>query len=49
MKRAGRNHSAALKAKVAVAAIRGERTLAELSAHFGVHPHRITQCKTQLL
>jgi len=49
MKRPRRNHSAAFKAKVAVAAIRGDRTLAELSAHFEVHPNQITQWKTQLL
>jgi transposase-like protein len=49
MKRPRRNHSAAFKAKVALAAIRGDRTLAELAAHFEVHPNPITQWKSQLL
>ena len=37
MKRKRRNHSASFKAKVAVAAIRGDKTLAELSEQFDVH------------
>lgn len=49
MKRPRRNHSAAFKAKVAVAAIRGDKTLSELAAHFQVHPNQITQWKGQLL
>ena len=44
-----RNHSPAFKAKVALAAIRGEKTLAELAEQFDVHPNRITQWRTQLL
>ena len=47
-KRARRNHSPAFKAKVALAAIRGESTLAELAQHFDVHPNQITQWKSQL-
>ena len=49
MKRPRRNHAAPFKAKVALAALKGDRTLAELAQQFGVHPSQITQWKTQLL
>jgi transposase-like protein len=41
-RRARRNHSAAFKAKVALAAIKGDRTIAQLAEHFDVHPNQIT-------
>ena len=41
-RRARRNHSPALKAKVALAAIKGEKTLAGLAEQFDVHPNQIT-------
>jgi transposase len=47
-RRARRNHTPAFKAKVALAAIRGQSTLAELAQHFDVHPNQITQWKSQL-
>ena len=48
MRRPGRNHSAAFKAKVALAAIKGDKTLAELAWQFDVHPNQITDWKSQL-
>lgn len=49
MKKPRRNHSAVFKARVALEAIRGEKTVAELAAHHQVHPTQITAWKTQLL
>ena len=48
-KRPRRNHSPAFKAKVALAAIKGEKTLSELAEQFDVHPNQITTWKSQLL
>jgi transposase len=48
-KRPRRNHSPLFKAKVALAAVRGEKTLAELAQQFDVHPNLITQWRTRLL
>ena len=47
-KRTRRTHSPGFKAKVALAAINGEKTLAELAKLFDVHPHQITAWKAQL-
>ena len=48
-KRPRRNHSPALKAKVALAAIKGDKTLAELAQQYDVHPNQITSWKAQLV
>ena len=48
-RRPRRNHTPAFKARVALAAVKGERTLAELAQQFDVHPNRITSWKAQLL
>ena len=48
-KRPRRNHSSIFKAKVALDAIRGEKTLAELAKLHDVHPNQITQWRGQLL
>ena len=48
-RRARRNHTAAFKAKVALAAFKGDKTLAELAQMFDVHPNQITAWKAQLL
>jgi len=49
MKRKRRNHGSGFKAKVALAAVRGDKTLAELSTLFDVHPNQIAEWKKQLL
>jgi transposase len=47
-RRPRRNHTPAFKAKVALASIKGEKTLADLAQQFDVHPNQITQWKSQL-
>ena len=48
-KRTRRNHSPTFKAKVALAAVKGEKTLAELAQQFDVHPNQITTWRGQLM
>ena len=47
-RRPRRNHTPAFKAKVALAAVKGDRTIAQLAEHFDVHPNQITAWKAQL-
>ncbi|WP_373429603.1 MULTISPECIES: IS3 family transposase [Cupriavidus] len=47
-KRSRRTHSATFKAKVAMAALKGDKTLAELAQQYDVHPSQITEWKQQL-
>ncbi len=48
-RRPRRNHLPQFKAKVALEAVKGEKTLAELAERFDIHPNQITHWKTQLL
>ncbi len=48
-RRPRRNHTPAFKSKVALAAIKGEKSLNDLAQQFDVHPNQITQWKAQLL
>jgi len=48
-KRPRRNHSAAFKAKVALDAIKGDKTLAEIAQKHDVHPNQVTEWRRQLL
>lgn len=48
-RRPRRSHSAAFKAKVALAALKGDKTMSELPSQFDVHPNQIKQWKDQLL
>ena len=47
-RRPRRNHTAAFKAKVALAALKGDKTLAELAQQFDVHANQITDWKTRM-
>ncbi len=49
MRRKRRNHSSVFKAKVALAAIRGDKTLGELAEQFEVHPNQIQDWRRKLL
>ena len=48
-KRTRRTHAPSFKAKVALAAIKGEKTLAELAQQYDVHPNQITAWKANLV
>lgn len=48
-RRPRRNHSPAFKAKVALATIKGDKTLSELSQLFDLHQNQIVDWKNQLL
>jgi transposase len=48
-RRPRRNHSPAFKAKVALAAIKGEKTMVDLAQEFDLHANQIKQWKDQLL
>jgi transposase-like protein len=49
MRKPRRNHSAAFKARIALEAIRGEKTVAEIAAYHEVHANQVTAWKTQAL
>jgi transposase len=49
MKRPRRNHSASFKARVAMEALRGVKTVAEIAAENNVHPAQVTSWKTDLV
>jgi transposase len=49
MRKPRRNHSAKFKAQVALEAIRGEKTIAEIAAHHEVHATQVTSWKNQAL
>jgi len=49
MSKTRRNHQPAFKAKVALEALKGEKTIHEIAAHFQVHPNQVTQWRKQLI
>jgi len=49
MSKKRRNHSAVFKAKVALAALKGDKTMSELSSFYTLHPAQIQKWKKQLL
>ena len=49
MRRKRRNHSPSFKAKVSIAALKGDKTIAELSQQFDIHANQVIEWKKQLL
>ena len=49
MRKPRRNHSASFKARIALEAIRGEKTVADIASHHEVHPNQVTTWKMQAL
>lgn len=49
MKRERKRYDGAIKAKVAVEAIKSQRTVNEIASAYGIHPHQVTQWKKQAL
>lgn len=49
MKKSRRNHSPAFKARVALAALAGDKTVAEVAQHYQVHPNQVSTWKSQLV
>jgi putative transposase len=49
MKKERKRYDGTLKAKVAVEAIKGQRTINEIASAYGIHPHQVTQWKKQAL
>lgn len=49
MSKTRRNHQPAFKAKVALEALKGEKTIQQIAAHYQVHPNQVTQWRKQLI
>lgn len=49
MKRQRKQYSADLKARIAVEAVKGQRTIQEIASHYSIHPNQVTQWKKQLV
>ena len=47
MKRERKSYTAAFKAKIALEAIKGQRTINEIASAYAVHPNQVTQWKKQ--
>jgi len=49
MKKKRRNFSADMKARIALEAIKSQRTIQEIASHYGVHPNQVTRWKHQAI